>query len=154
TCVDGQTDIEIVPFIYTYAKETPLLIEKAFVCDIYLFTEVLSFLSVKEIVNKKRLPNVLIPCDDYMVLASLFHAIRVRHNLSRRAIDVCENHFVRGVLAELNIKKHDVYTHLDGDDVLADIEQIVTFHRSLWESGKIDHVLTSIKEVEEQLKEN
>src|SRR5699024_10278089 len=86
TCVDGQTDIEIVPIIYTYAKETPLLIEKAFVCDIYLFTEVLSFLSVKDIVNKKRLPNVLIPSDDYIDLASLFHAKRDRYNLSRLSI--------------------------------------------------------------------
>src|SRR5699024_11290555 len=98
TCVDGQTDIEIVPFIYTYAKETPLLIEIGFVCDIYLFTEVLSFLSVKEIVNKKRLPNVLIPCDDYMVLASLVNAKRDRHNLSRLSIDVWVKHFVNGVL--------------------------------------------------------
>lgn len=153
-CIAGQTDIEIVPFIYTYAKETPSLIEKAFVCDIYLFTEVLSFLSVKETVNKKRLPNVLIPCDDFMVLASLFHVKKDRHDLNRLSIDVWDKHFVNGVLPELNIKNHGIYTHLYGDDVLIDIEQIVTSHRSLWESGKIDHVLTSIKEVEEQLKEN
>jgi len=153
-CISGQTDIEIVPFMYTYAKETPSLIEKAFVCDIYLFTEVLSFLSVKETINKKRLPNVLIPCDDYMVLASLFHAKRDRHNLNRLSIDVWDKHFVNGVLPELNIKNHGIYTHLYGDDVLIDIEQIVKSHQSLWESGKIDHVLTSIKEVEEQLKEN
>src|SRR5699024_4965349 len=47
-----------------------------------------------------------------------------------------------------------IYTNLYGDDVLIDIEKIVTSRRSIWESGKIDHVLTSIKEVEEQLKEN
>src|SRR5699024_12161027 len=81
-------------------------------------------------------------------------AKRDRHNLSRLSIDAWDKHFVNGVLTELNIKKHDIYTHLYGDDVLIDIEQIVTSHRSLWESGKIDHVLTSIKEVEEQLKEN
>src|SRR5699024_8253182 len=80
--VTGQTDIEIVPFIYTYAKETPSLNEKGIVCDIYLFNEVLSYLSVKEIVNTIRLPNVLSPCDDSMVVASLFPAKRDRHNLS------------------------------------------------------------------------
>src|SRR5699024_12608289 len=75
TCVDGQTDIEIVPFIYTYAKETPLLIEKAFVCDIYLFTDVLSFLSVKEIFSKNSMPYVLFTCFQYMLLHYIFLSI-------------------------------------------------------------------------------
>lgn len=152
TCTAGQSDIEIVPFTYTYATETPSLIEKAFICDIYLFTEVLSFLSVKETLNKKRLPYVLVPCDDYMVLNSLFHVKKDCHSLNRLSIDVWDKHFINGVLPELNLNNNDIYTYLYGDEVLNDVEQVVTAHRTRWDSGKVDHVLTSIKEVEEQLR--
>lgn len=153
TCITGQAGIEVVPFIYTDAKETVALIEKAFMCDIYLFTETLSFLYVKQTIEKRRLPAVQIACDDYMVLTSLFNA-KKDQALNRLSIDVWNKHHVSGLLTELTQKNHEVYVHDYEADDGVNIDQAVTFHLKLWEEGKIDYALTPIKEVEQQLKRN
>ncbi|HLR66540.1 MAG TPA: hypothetical protein VK105_05275 [Virgibacillus sp.] len=150
----GQVDLEIVPFIYTHVNETPKLIEKAFICDVYLFTEAISYAFVKKIINKKRLPAVQIPCDDYMFLTSLFLANNEREKpIKRLSIDLWNKHRIHEVLTKLNTSNYEVYTSDYRNNEDNNIDQITAFHKQLWEKGKIDHVLTSIKEVDLMLKD-
>ncbi|WP_269410646.1 hypothetical protein [Lentibacillus daqui] len=149
---EGQDDVEIVPFIYTDAKETADLIEKAVMCDIYLFAGALPFMYAREKIIKKRLPAVQVAFDEYMLLTS-FYRLRNMHNrlVDRVSIDAPERNRVSEVSTELAMHDHHIYTYSYGDQVQFDINQIVAFHEQLWQQGKIDYVLTSIEEVEEQL---
>lgn len=150
-CAAGQTDIDIVPFIYQDASETAVLLEHASLCDIFLFTEIHAFLYVKEAIEKKRLPAVKITYDDYTVLTSLFYAKRrLQEGVSRLSVDMWHHHHIEEVFEKLVRANHEVYTHRYGNDAFA-VEEIVAFHCRLWEEGKIDYALTSVKEVERRL---
>lgn len=153
TYIKGQDDIEITPFVFTEAKETGELIEKAFMCDVYLFTESLSYLYAKEKINKRRLPAVQIAYDEYMILTS-FYRLKYQHHqeLNRISIDVFNQQYAEEVITELNLTERDIYLYEFGKDRIADIDKMIEFHCSLWEKGKIDFVLTSVHEVEHELK--
>jgi hypothetical protein len=147
-------DIEVVPFIYTKASETVELIEKAFMCDVYLFLEELPFLYAQQKIKKKRLPAVQVALDEYMILTSFYH-LKNKHQLklSRLAIDVPNEKHVSEVLAELSIDQHDIYTLSYGNDEEVNMNSVIQFHKQLFEEGKIDYVLTSLKEVESRIQE-
>ncbi|GAB3048570.1 hypothetical protein [Virgibacillus ainsalahensis] len=153
TSISGQDEIEVIPFTYTKANEVVELIEKAFMCDIYLFTEALPYLYASEKIIKKRLPAVQVAFDEYMILTS-FYRIKNYHNLqlNRISIDVLHDSHVEGVLHELDINDHEIYTYSYGKDIEVDIKKIVKHHQKLWDSDKIDYVLTSVDEVEQQLR--
>ncbi|MEC5424117.1 hypothetical protein QGM71_11500 [Virgibacillus sp. C22-A2] len=149
-----QDDIEIIPFTYTKASEADTLIDKAFMCDIYLFAGALPYLYAKEKIDKKRLPAVLVEFDEYMILTSLY---RLRNHcmqsLNRFSVDVYNHQNVTAVFKELKIVDNEIYTYSFGDDETINLEKIISHHKKLWETGKIDYVLTSINDVEERLKE-
>ncbi|QGS69658.1 hypothetical protein CV093_19515 [Oceanobacillus sp. 143] len=52
TIAENSQNIAIIPFRYEEEEEVLELIEKAFMCDIYIFTEPISYLYVKEKVEK------------------------------------------------------------------------------------------------------
>ncbi|WP_174615037.1 hypothetical protein [Virgibacillus ihumii] len=152
--VELQDDVEIVPFVYSESSETADLVEKAVMCDIYLFAGPLPYLYAKEKIDKKRLPSVQIMFDEYMILTS-FYRVRNYHNqkLSRLSIDVLNSHHVDEVLNELEIDDTEIYTHSFGNDNKVDIDRIAAFHERLWKEGKADYALTAIHEVELKLRE-
>ncbi len=153
-CVKEQQDIEIIPFIYTKEIDVNLLIDQAFMCDIYLFTTPLSYLHAKEKIQKKRLPAVQITFDEYMVLTS-FYRVRnyEKQELKRISIDIHNGTHVTEVLSELEMLDRAFYTYSYNDMSQVNIDQIVSHHVQLWEAGKIDYALTSIIEVDKQLKQ-
>ncbi|SFA96618.1 hypothetical protein SAMN04488072_104202 [Lentibacillus halodurans] len=153
SCVIEQEDIEIFSFTYTEARETAELVEKAVMCDIYLFTGPLSYLYAKEKIDKKRLPSVQVDFDAYMILSSFYH-VKNDHNQSidRLSIDVFDSRYVEEVLHEMGISDDDIYTYSYGNDHTVNIEQIATYHETLWRREKVDYVLTSIHEIEQILK--
>ncbi|MFZ3579197.1 hypothetical protein [Virgibacillus sp. DJP39] len=150
--VDNQEDIEIIPFIYTKPVENIELIEKAFMCDVYLFGGAVPYLFAKEKIDKKRLPAVQVDFDEYMILTS-FYRLKNYHNqpLNRISIDVLENVYVDEVVEELKMNSEEIYTYSYGDEPILDIGKIYHHHKTLYEEGKIDYVLTSIEEVEQKL---
>lgn len=150
--LEDQEDIEIIPFIYTNAVETLELIEKAFMCDVYLFGGSLPYLFAKKKIERKRLPAIQVEFDDYMILTS-FYRLRNYHNqkLDRISIDVLDKQYVDEVVAELEMEEHAIYTYSYGDDSILDIGKICQYHKDLYKAGKIDYVLTSIEEVEQRL---
>ncbi|WP_163969406.1 hypothetical protein [Oceanobacillus halotolerans] len=149
---EDMRDIEIVPFVYKKKAETTMLVEKAIMCDIYLFTTPLAYLYAKEKIEKKRLPAIQISFDEYMLLSSFYRINNEQNqNLNRFSIDIQNRNHVREVLKELNLTHRDIYTYGYGDNSSTQILQIVNYHKNLWETGKVDYVLTSIEEVEHSL---
>ncbi|WP_156290126.1 hypothetical protein [Oceanobacillus salinisoli] len=151
---DKQNDVEVVSFTYEKEEETVELIEKAFMCDVYIFTEAISFLYVKQKVEKKRLPTIQIPHDEHMVLTNLYQLKNsVGQNVKRLSVDIDNKDVVHRVIDELKLNSQDIYIYDYGLDLQPSIEKIVNHHAGLWQDGKIDYVLTSVKSVERQLKE-
>ncbi|GIO26732.1 hypothetical protein [Ornithinibacillus bavariensis] len=150
----SHDDVEVVPFIYTKASDTVELIDKAFMCDVYLFLEELPYLYVQQKIKKKRLPAVQVAFDEYMILTSFYH-LKNKHQvkLRRLAIDVPKEEHVCEVLSELAINHDDIYTLSYGNDKEVNISNVVDFHKQLFAEGKIDYVLTSLKEVESRLQD-
>lgn len=152
TYTEDQDDIEIVPLIHRHAQETSELMEQAVMCDIYLFTDALSFSYAKEKINKKRMPAVTIPCDEYMILTA-FYRLQNVHNqqIEHVSIDTPTEDPVNEVKRELAMQDHSIYMYSFNDHHDHHIDSITAHHIALWEKGKIDYVLTSVKEVEEHL---
>ncbi len=144
--------MEAIPFIYKKAMEAPHLVEKAFMCDVYLFLEALPYLYAQHKITKKRLPTIQVAFDEYMILTSFYHLKNVHQEALRRlSIDVVDSRHVSEVLSELNLSDETIYTVTYQQETTIDIDQIVTYHQKLWDAGKIDYVLTSLHEVKESL---
>ncbi|MFD1037008.1 hypothetical protein ACFQ3N_01015 [Virgibacillus byunsanensis] len=152
--IEYDQDVEIIPFVYTKTNETVELVKKAFMCDIYVFASSLSYLYAKEVIEKKRLPAIQVPFDEYMILSS-FYRVKNEHNqqLSRISIDALDSRHVDEVLNELQIGGGEIYTYSFGVDEKTDLDNIFNYHKQLWYEGKTEFALTSIEEVEQMLKE-
>ncbi|WP_047983900.1 hypothetical protein [Ornithinibacillus californiensis] len=148
----NQDEIEAIPFIYHKASEAVELVERAFMCDVYLFLESLPYLYTQSKIKKKRLPTVQVALDEYMILTSFYH-VKNHHEqqLRRFSIDVLDENHVTEVLTELNLTGDSIYTYSYKHDVKINLEKIADHHEELWNSGKIDYVLTSLHEVEKIL---
>lgn len=148
----NQNDIETIPFRYHKVSEVNELLDKAFMCDVYLFLESLSYLHARNKIKKKRLPIVQVAIDEYMILTSFYHLKNTyEKQLDRLSLDVLDDVHVNEVLAELDLSRDSVYTYSYKSDSKIDIEKITEYHSSLWNEGKIDYVLTSLHEVEKSL---
>ncbi len=152
--VKDKEHIEVVPFIYENESDVIHLMDRAIMCDIYIFTESLTFLYVKEIARKKRLPIVQVPVDEYMILTS-FYRLRKKHQqlLNKLSVDVPNGEVMEKVLRELGLEDSAVYTYAYGETDNIQIDDVVASHERLWNEGKIEFVLTSIKEVQNRLQE-
>ncbi len=150
---DTKSDIELMPFTYSKAEDVTELIEKAYVCDIYLFTEQLSYLYAKDLLVKKRIPSIQIPYDEYMIIHSLFRLNHLHKQvINRISLDVLSGKHVSNVLADIAMKNKDIYIFQPNKQQQVHSDDIVSFHQTLWKEGKIDTVLTSTKEIEIKLR--
>lgn len=148
TFANKQDHIQILPFTYQKTKNIVNLIEKAFMCDVYLFTEPLAYLYVKDKLEKKRVPAVQVDFDEYMILNTIFNDNR---SLTRFSVDIPNKQPVHMMLKEWNQKENDVYVYDYGREPSFLAEDITAFHQQLWEEGKIDYALTSSRDIMEQL---
>src|SRR5699024_3926405 len=107
-----DTNIELIPFVFTKAEETIGLVENTYMCDIYLFIGSLPYIYAKDIIDKKRLPTICVAFDEYMILTS-FYRMKNDHGqkLDRFSIDVLNPEHVSAILEELRIKNRDIYTY-------------------------------------------
>jgi hypothetical protein len=152
--IRNDHEVEVIPFLYRKASEIDELVEKAFMCDIYLFLESLPYLHAQGKIKKKRLPTIQVAFDEYMILTSFYH-VKNRYNqqLNRLSIDVLDEIHVSEVLTELNLSEENIYTYSYKHHTEVNTNLVVDFHKQLWNEGKIDYVLTSLDEVERSLKE-
>lgn len=149
---ERDSKLDIVPFELTHSEEAMHLVDDSYMCDIYLFIGSLPYLYARETIVKKRLPTISVSMDEYMILTSFY---RVKHDhgerLDRFSIDVLNSEHVSAILGELDITDRDIYTYSYMLDEASDVDKIADFHRTLWEKGAIDYVLTSVEEVKEDL---
>lgn len=146
-------DVELFPFVYRTAEETDGLVEKAIMCDIYLFTSTLAYYYAKDFIEKKRLPAVQADIDAYMILTSLFQIkMEKEQELDRLSIDVPDTRQVSEVLHEINLRYDDIYTYSYGYAETAGPEQIADHHQNLYDAGDVSLVLTPLQEVADVLR--
>lgn len=149
-----ESNMEIVPFPYKKAVEVNELIEKAIMCDIYLFAEPISYFYAKEKINKKKIPAIQVAFDEFMILSSFYKLIYSnKRQVTRLSIDLCNSIHVSEVLKELDISDQHIYTYGYCEEKSFHPDDIVSFHKALWHEGKIDYVLTSAREIEVMLEE-
>lgn len=149
--------IDITPFIYKDPKESPGLVRDAYGFDALFFTgPVPYFFSLKEI-EEKKLPATFVPFDEYGVSLSLnFVKTHLGFHTNKLSFDIHDSQYIYSVLKELNIDAESVFikeyrTLIKEDFPFSD--ELVNFHYSLWQKGKIDLVITSINSVYETLKD-
>lgn len=148
-------ELEFMFFPYMQTKELLDQVEKAYVCDIYLFTEQIPYLLVKNKVVKNTTPCVCISLNEYMLLTTLSLLKQERkQSWDRISMDVCDETPVYNVLSELDLQDNDIYLlRMEEWMYHDDFSAIVEYHQSLWKQDKIDYVLTSHEKVEEKLKQ-
>lgn len=152
SCLTKHDDVEIVPFVYSQAEDVVQLIEQAFMCDIYVFSCTLPYSHVKEKIEKKRLPFVLVSFNEYTILTTLYKLRNVcNQSVNRLSIDIPNSKHVQHVLAELQLGNLDIFTYEHKPNEKVNIDQLTSYHEKLWNEGKIDFAITSIEEVEQQL---
>ncbi|MGJ9458294.1 hypothetical protein [Oceanobacillus sp. CF4.6] len=153
TFIEEYENIEILPFTYSHSKEVTEMIENAFMCDVYLFTDPLSYSYAREKIKRKKLPAVVVENDEYMILSSLYRLKqKYSQELNRISLDILNGKHMEEVGKELDFNEKQIYSYSYGKDESPDIEKIASFHKKLWDDGKIDYVLSSSKEVESHMK--
>lgn len=152
--INISDEFEILAFKYSKIREVTHLLNHAFTCDVYVFLEPFAYLTVKSELDKKRVPSLYISVDEYMILTS-FYQLRFSNKpkLNRLSIDVSNETHLNEVLNELHIRENEIYTYSYNtlNKEPPSIQDIFNFHQELWEKGKIDMVLTSIKDMEQKL---
>ncbi len=146
--IEIKKDVEFVYFPYSKAEDVKDLIEQAFLCDIYVFSELPAYIYVKHKLNKKRLPSLLMSIDAYTIVTSLFRLYQNRvYELDRISIDMLNDQQVMNAMSEFTLSDKEVYIYSFEEQDITMLDKIVNHHEQLWKQGKIDYVLTSIKEV-------
>lgn len=145
-------DVEILSFVYTNVEQTVELIERVFKCDVYLFTEGLAYLYVKDIIEKKRLPAVQVDFDAYTIAAAFYQLqTNWKKTPERIGIDVVEDKYINGVIHDLKLDSNSIHPFIH--DMLGEpqFSQLLEFYDKLWKEKKIDHVLTATDEIRLEL---
>ncbi len=152
--VADREEIEILPMIYSKIEELPALFEQVFHCDVYLFTEAVAYLYIKEKVEKKRLPAIQADFDSYMILTALYQLnMDLNESARRLAIDVLEEKHMNGVVEELNLEQDSIHTFIHNKYQPPELNKLLSYYEKLWKEEKIDRVLTTVEEIKRLLSE-
>lgn len=152
--LNSYKDMEFNFFPYSTMEEIRLLIDKAYLCDIYLFTEQLPYLFIKKKLIRKKLPCIHVSFDEYMLLTALHQLQTEKTQAHKRfSIDACDDRPVKNVLSEFSISENEVHILKMDETMFLNYHQVTNYHQRLWEQGKIDFVLTSLEEVKHTLKQ-
>lgn len=151
--IHAKDHIEIFPFPFSHVNETNELVDKAFMCDVFLFTNELSYMLVKEKIKRKRVPTVVTPIDEYAILTSLYELKSKKESAFKKlSIDCAHKKYVEKLRNDLTMNEQTIYTYSYEEQNKVNVDDIIDFHRQLWHDGKINGVLTSNQDVAEQLK--
>ncbi|MFD2629714.1 hypothetical protein [Oceanobacillus kapialis] len=142
---------ELLPFTYTESSETPALLEQSLLCNIFLFTESIAYLYVKEIVEKRRLSIVVVDCDEYNLTTSLLQLCLNEQPYTRFSLDGVTKDVVQRAQIPLNSTGVELLPIYEEEVAEKKIESILNHHRNYWASGRTEYALTAYKEIARQL---
>lgn len=149
------SNYELFPFIYSEANQTPELLEQAFLCDIFLFTESIAYCYVKEKTKKRRFSTIVIHCNEYILTTALLQSLSDMLPQKRISLDGTTEEVVQHVLTPLKEIQVDLFPFYEDVWDGRTVENIVDHHRKLWEDRTTDFALTAYSEVAKRLqKEN
>ncbi|MEI4622513.1 transcriptional regulator [Bacillus pfraonensis] len=146
-------DIEIEPYIYALPKESPEIIQHLNPCDVIFFSGALPYYISKEIREQMPIPSVYLQQDE-MAFATSLLSVLYHQNIrpERISIDLVDSSFVTNVFHDIGIKNTPhVMGYQDMFPKMIEINEIVTFHYSKYQSGLIDLALTSVHAVYDEL---
>lgn len=141
-----DAEIELLPFVYSNVNETTSLLDTVYNCDVYLFTEYLSYLYARNQIERKRLPTVAIELDPYRISAALYR-LQAEGPVKRIAFDLFDEAYLRDVKSELDLEDGQIHSYLHDSWERPDIDSLLTYYTTLWQKGNIDHVLASTAEI-------
>lgn len=147
-------EVEILPFIYTKVEETANLLDTVFNCDIYVFTEYLSYLHVRDMIEKKRLPAIHAELDPYTIVSALYRLQQDIDQPPRRiALDLFEEKYLDVIMNDLEFSDDAVHGFLHDQWDKPNLKRLYSFYSTLWNEEKIDFVLASTEEITRKLQE-
>lgn len=152
TLATSHERVEIVPFAFISYDEIEHLIERAFTCDVYLFTSPLAYFFGKKIIKNRQLPTVHVLIDEYAILKALYQLTReYREVPNQLSIDIKDKQHLKNAIVDLGLEEEvfHTYDYKQIDDVT--IDTIVDFHSNLWKEEKADVTLTTSTQVERKL---
>lgn len=150
-----MANIELDMYIYQQPQESSNLLKQLKPCDVVFFSGALPYYFSKTERERLPIPSLYLAQDDMTVAASFLDILYHKGiSLQRISVDLIDSSIVSIVLEAANINvvpNHviDYKTMLDKNEL--DISQLVSFHQSRWEQGKIDLALTSVHAVYDQL---
>jgi hypothetical protein len=149
------SEIEIMPYIYKEPQDAIDLVKNMKPCDVVFFSGALPYYFAKSEREKLPIPSLYLAQDEMTVTSSLLSILYHRNlSLQRISVDLIDTNIVSNVLSAIDIDTVPIHM-LDYKNMLDhnqfNINQIVTFHRTLWERGEIDLAITSVHAVYNQL---
>lgn len=149
---EADDKLELVPFVYADAHETAELVQRNYhQVKGWIFSGPLPYMLAKEAVGND---NNFAYCSFSgaglyrSLLEVAYHQKKLAERLS---VDMIEPHNLNEVISELGIPCQEIYTF--SFSTLFDIQEIIRFHRELWDAGKTDAAITELGAVYQTLKQ-
>jgi hypothetical protein len=149
------SNIEIMPYIYKEPQDAVNIVKNMKPCDVVFFSGALPYYFTKAEREQLHIPSLYLAQDEMAVTSSFLTILYHRKiSLERISIDLIDTAIVSNVLSAIDIDVLPIHMldykkMLDQDHF--NLDQIVTFHRTLWEKGEIDLAITSVHAVYNQL---
>ncbi|HEY9577558.1 MAG TPA: transcriptional regulator, partial [Pseudobacillus sp.] len=147
-------EIEIEPYVYNQPEEATELVKHLKPCDALFFSGALPYYFSKEVHESIPIPSLYLEQDETAIAISLLSLISSKNiPMERISIDLTESSFFKNILTDIGIHRAPLHV-IDYADKLPnkfDINDIVHFHYSRFQLGKVDLALTSIHAVYDRL---
>src|SRR5699024_8012866 len=110
--IHAKDHIEIFPSPVSHGNETYELVNKAFMCDMYIFTNELSYMKVKEKIKRNRVSSVVTHIDEYAILTSLYELKSKKESAFKKlSIDCAHKKYVEKLRNDLTMNEQTIYTY-------------------------------------------
>jgi len=118
----------------------------------FLFLGPTAYFYCKEIIDKYSLTHSVLNFDHYVLTVALFKIFNIyKHDEIKFSLDIFRNSVVEDVINDLGIDSNNIYTLKTKKNT--NIENIVDFHKKLWDENKIDFVVTGVSTIYKALED-
>ncbi|BAC15029.1 hypothetical protein [Oceanobacillus iheyensis HTE831] len=147
---ENYSQMELLPFFCSSTSEVMDKIERAFMCDMLLFTDYCSYQKASEKIKKKQ-TLIYVDYDEYTFLSSILR-LKTLYSLNRISTDVPKEIHINDLLQDMQMSDIQVHAYEYEKNRIIPESDIAFYHLKLYNEGKIDGVLTSKVAVLEYLK--
>ncbi|MFP3387682.1 transcriptional regulator [Brevibacillus sp. SIMBA_040] len=159
-CAEEFTNILYTTYYYGNPMECDQLMEQIQDCDVLLFAGPLPYyFFANRATSQKKIPAVYIPSDEYTLTLNLGHILLNREEgLKSLSVDIPKLAYLQQAVDEWQLDAtgwsvRDYSQIIDGVGTKFDPDELISFHRENYESGRSNLVLTSVDYVYVQLRD-